>query len=197
MKHYYPQSQQRRLAVVLISLFLVLAINQNFGLGADTAGPALVILVILGTCAYLTSGRRIDVKLPGDDVRTVWRLAGMPLSRRHMDIVATRVELLPEWNHWYRGGTTHITMDYNLVLAGHESEETGEEITLDLKTGQMLFRLAERRARAVGAALDLPVAVRWDLLLEDTACDSRDQSDWRRPFAYPQELKDWRKWVSW
>ena len=197
MKHYHPQSQQRRLAIVLIGAFLILGINQNFGLTWDTPGPALAILVMLGVCVYLTSGRRVDVELPSGGIHAAWRLAGIPLSRRQVDLTAQRVELIPEWFHWYRDAATHATMDYNLVLAGHGHEETNSEVTLEIKTGQMIFRLAERRARAVGEELGLPVAIRWDLLLDDTDCDSRNQGDWHRPFAYPQELKDWRQWVTW
>lgn len=45
---------------------------------------------------------------------------------------------------------------------------------------------------------DLPVAyLRRDRLFEDIPYEIRDMGDWRRPFAYPQEMKDWRKWLSW
>ena len=197
MKHYYPKSQQRQLAAVLVGVFLVLGVNQKFGLDWDSAGPPLLLLLALAVCAYLTTGTRVDVHPASGSVRTVWRLVGIPLRRRKEDIAVQGVELRPEWTHWYRDAAAHVSMDYNLVLAGHRPQEPEGEAALDLKKDQMLFRLAERRARAVGEELGLPVAVRWDLLLDDTERESRDRGDWRRPFAYPQELKDWRQWVTW
>ena len=53
-----------------------------------------------------------------------------------------------------------------------------------------------RRARPVGEELNLPVAVRWDRLFDDVPCEMRERGEWGRLFAYPQQMKDWRKWVS-
>ena len=197
MKRYYPKSQQLQMAAVLVSGLSVLAIRQKIGLDWESGGPALVFLLALVVAGYLTSGKRVDVDLAGGDVRSVWRLVGVPVWQRQQDIAVERVELRPEWMRLYRDGGAQKSMVYDLVLAGHRLEEPGDETAVDLKEDQTLFRLAERRARSVAEELGLPVAVRWERLFEDTACESREHGDWRRPFAYPQEMKDWRKWASW
>ena len=98
-----------------------------------------------------------------------------------------------------QSGTAQKALVYDLVLVGRGGKpgETADDLTLDLKEDQALFTLAERRARAVAEDLGLPVAVRWDRLFEDISYEIRDLGDWRRRFVYPQEMKDWRKWVSW
>ena len=197
MNHYYPKSQQLQVGAVAVCGFLVLGIRQSIGLDWESGGPALIFLLALGVAGYLSSGKRIDVDLASGDIRSVWHLFGVPLRQRQEDIAVEQVELRPEWMRWYRDGAVHKAMVYDLVLAGCRAEESGDETVLDLKEDQMLFRLAERRARAVAEELNLPVAVRWDRLFEDIPYELRDLGDWRRPFAYPQEMKDWRKWVSW
>lgn len=197
MKHYHPKSQQLRMGALLISGLCALAIRQTFGLDWESGGPALVFLLALGVAGCLSSGKRIDVDPASGDIRSVWRLMGVPLRQRQEDIAVEQVELRPEWMRWYRDGAVHKAMVYDLVLAGYRAAEPDGETALDLKEDQVMFRLAERRARAVAEELNLPVAMRWDRLFEDTPCESREHGDWRRPFAYPQEMKDWRKWVSW
>ena len=88
---------------------------------------------------------------------------------------------------------------YDLVLVGHEDnpQEPPRDVVIELKMDQMLFTLAERRARAAGEELNLPVAVRWDRMFDELQCEVRETGEWRRRFRYPQEIKDWRKWVSW
>ena len=201
MKHYYPKSQQLQVGAVLISGLCVLAIRQTFGLDWESGGPALVFLLALGVAGYLTSGKRVDVDVTGGQVLSVWCLVGVPLWQSRLEIAAEAVELRPEWMHWLQAqsGAAQKALVYDLVLVGRGGKpgEPTRDLTVDLKEDQALFTLAERRARAVAEELNLPVAVRWDRLFEDTPCESREHGDWRRPFAYPQEMKDWRKWVSW
>ena len=202
MKHYYPKSQTLQFGAVFIWGLCLLAIRQNMGLDLESGGLALAVLLGLGVVGYLKSGKRVDVNLAGDEVRSVWRLIGIPIRVSRQEIVAEAIELRPEWMRWLRlqGGSVkgvQKAMVYDLVLVGHEDniEEPPRDVVIDLKEDQMLFTLAERRARAVGKVLNLPVAVRWDRLFEDISCETREKGEWRLPFRYPQEMKDWRKWV--
>ena len=204
MKHYYPKSQTLQFGAVFIWGLCLLAIRQNMGLYVESGGLALAALLGLGVVGCLKSGRRVDVNLAGDDVRSVWRLIGIPIRVSRQEIVAEAIELRPEWMRWLRaqGGSVkgvQKALVYDLVLVGHEDnmEEPPRDVVIDLKIDQMLFTLAERRARAVGKELNLPVAVRWDRLFDDVPCEIRELGEWRRPLAYPQQMKDWRKWVSW
>ena len=95
-------------------------------------------------------------------------------------------------------GALQRNIVYDLVLAGREesaAEPTSEDTALELEEHQILFARAERRARAVAEALDLPVAVRWDRFHDDLPRDTRERGRWGQPFAYPKSLGDWRKWV--
>ena len=204
MKHYYPKSQTLQFGAVFIWGLCLLAIRQNMGLDLESGGLALAVLLGLGVVGYLKSGKRVDVNLAGDEVRSVWRLIGIPIRVSRQEIVAEAIELRPEWMRWLRvqGGSVkgvQKAMVYDLVLVGHEDniEEPPRDVVINLKIDQMLFTLAERRARAVGRELNLPVGVRWDRLFDDVPCEIRDRGQWRRPLAYPQQMKDWRKWVSW
>ena len=187
MKRYYPKSQQLQMAAVLIWGLLFLAIRQRIGLDWESGGPALVFLSGLAAAGYLTSGKRVDVDLLSGGVRSVWRFAGMTLWQRRPDIVVERLELRPEW--MLRNEALNRSLVYDLVLAG------AGDVAVDLKEDQVSFRLAERRARAVGAELGLPVAVRWDRRFEDVPCEVRERGEWGEPFAYPDEMRDWRRWV--
>ena len=204
MKHYYPKSQTLQFGAVFIWGLCLLAIHQNMGLYLESGGLGLAVLLGLGVVGYLKSGKRVDVNLAGDEVRSVWGLIGIPIRVSRQEIVAEAIELRPEWMRWLRVQEGSVkgaqkALVYDLVLVGHEDniEEPPRDVVVDLKVDQMLFTLAERRARAVGRELNLPVAVRWDRLFDDVPCEMRDRGQWRRPLAYPQQMKDWRKWVSW
>ena len=204
MKHYYPKSQTLRFGAVFIWGLCLLAIGQNMGLYLESGGLALGALLGLGVMGYLKSGKRVAVDVVSGEVRSVWRLFGIPLRVSRQEIVAEAIELRPEWMRWLRvqeGSVKGVqkAMVYDLVLVGHEDyiEEPPRDVVIDLTMDQMLFTPAERRARAVGEELNLPVAVRWDRLFDDVPCEMRDRGKWRRRLAYPQQMKDWRKWVSW
>ena len=204
MKHYYPKSQTLQFGAVLIWVLCVLAIRQNMGLGLESRGLDLACLLGLGVVGYLNTGTRVDVDSVSKEVRRVWRLVGLPVRWSRQDIVAEGIELRPEWMRWLRvqGGSVkgiQKALVYDMVLVGHEDnpQEPPRDVVIELKMDQMLFTLSERRARAVGEELNLPVAVRWDRMFGDLQCQVREPGEWRRRFAYPQEMKDWRKWVSW
>ena len=204
MKHYYPKSQTLQFGAVFIWGLCLLAIRQNMGLTLQSGGLALACLLGLGVVGYLKSGKRVDVDIVSGQVRSVWRLIGIPIRVSRQEIVAEGIELRPEWMRWLRvqGGSVkgvQKALVYDLVLVGHEDnfEEPPRDVVIDLNIDQMLFTLAERRARAVGKELNLPVAVRWDRLFDDVQCEMRELGEWRRPLAYPQQMKDWRKWLDW
>ena len=204
MKHYDAKSQTLQFGAVFIGGLCLLAIRQNMGLDAESGGLGLAVLLGLGVAGYLKSGTRVDVDIDAGEVRRVRRLAGVPLWRSRQGIVAEGIELPPEWMRWLRvqGGSgrgMQKALVYDLVLVGHDDdiEAPATDVVVELKREQMLFTLAERRARAVGEELKLPVSVRWDRLFDDVQREAREVGEWRRRFAYPQELKDWRKWVSW
>lgn len=204
MKHYYPKSQTLEFGAVFIWGLCVLAIRQNMGLELESGGLPLAFVLGLGAAGYLKSGGRVDLDIYSGEVRRVWRLAGLPLRSSRQMIVAEGIELRPEWMRWLKvqGGTVkgmQKALVYDLVMVGHEDnlEEPPRDVVVDLKIDQMLFTLAERRARAVAEELGLPVSVRWDRLFEEIQQEAREQGEWRRPFAYPQEMRNLRKWVSW
>ena len=204
MKRYYPKSQTLQFGAVFIWGLCLLAIRQNMGLDLESGGVALAGLLGIGVVGYLNTGTRVDVDIASGEVRHVWRLAGLPVRSSRQEVVAEGIELRPEWMRWLRvqGGSVkgmQKTLVYDLVLVGRENdvEEPPSEVVIELKVDQMLFTLSERRARAVGKELNLPVAVRWERLFDDVQCEARELGEWRRRFPYPQELKDWRKWVSW
>lgn len=196
MKRFYPKSQAMQLGSLLIWGLSILAIRQGVGLDWESGGLALAVLLGLLVAVYLTSGKRLDVDVGRGQVRVVWRLAGLPLWRSMRTVVAERVELRPE--SMMGSGALERNVVYDLVLAGPEetgAEPISEDPALELKEDQILFTLAERRARAVAEALDLPVAVRWDRIHDDVPCDRRERGRWSQPFAYPESLGDWRKWI--
>ena len=204
MKHYYPKSQTLQFGAVFTWGLCLLAIRQNMGLYLESGGLALGALLGLAVMGYLKSGKRVAVDVVSGEVRSVWRLFGIPLRVSRQEIVAEAIELRPEWMRWLRVQGRSVkgvqkALVYDLVLVGHEDyiEEPPRDVVIDLTIDQMLFTLAERRARAVGEELNLPVAARWDRLFDDVPCEMRDRGEWRRPLAYPQQMKDWRKWVSW
>ena len=203
MKSYHPKSQALQVGAAATCVICLLAIRQNMGLDLESGGLALACLVALGMGGYLTSGKRVGVELAGGEVRTVWRLAGVPLRQTRQTFDAEGVELRPQWLRWLsvQGGSVQgiqKTLVYDLVLVGYgDQSQKAQDLVVELKEDQILYTLAERRARAVGEGLNLPVAVRWDRLFDDVPCEERERGRWRRPFAYPQQLKDWRKWVSW
>ena len=204
MKRYYPKSQTLQMGAVVVGVICLLAIRQNMGLGVESGGLALACLLGLGVVAYLASGKRVDVDLASGEVRSNWLLAGVPVRPRRREIDAEGVELRPEWMRSLRvqGGSVkgmQKALVYDLVLVGREKNPTGAvcDTAIDLKEDQVLFTLAERRARVVAEELNLPVSVRWDRLFDDISCETREHGDWGRRFAYPQEMKDWRKWLSW
>ena len=154
MKHYYPKSQTLRFGAVFIWGLCLLAIGQNMGLYLESGGVALAALLGLAVMGYLKSGKRVDVNLADDEVRSVWRLFGIPLRVSRQEIVAEAIELRPEWMRWLRvqGGSVkgvQKALVYDLVLVGHEDyiEEPPRDVVIDLTMDQMLFTLAERRAR--------------------------------------------------
>ena len=116
---------------------------------------------------------------------------------------AEGVELRPEWMRWLRaqdGAVKGIqrALVFHLVLVGYEDRpQEVHGFVVDPKLHHLPFTLAERRARAVGKELNLPVAVRWDRVFDDVPCEMRERGQRRRPLAYPQQMKDWRRWVSW
>lgn len=193
MKRYYPKSQILQLGAVLIWALSILAIRQSIGLDWRSGGPALVFLSGLGVGIYLLSGKRLDVDPGGGRVRSVWRMVGVPLWRREREFAAQRVELRPEW--MTVGGGLQTTLVYDLVLAGRETKAGAEacERAFDLKEDQLAFALAERKARAAGEDMDLPVAVRWDRRFEDAPCEVRERGEWDRSFAYPVSLQHWKR----
>ncbi len=196
MKRFYPKSQVMQLGSLLIWGLSILAIRQGIGLDWQSGGLALAGLLGLVVAVYLTSGKRLDVDAGGEQVRVVWRLAGVPLWRSARNFAAGRVELRPE--SMMGSGALQRNAVYDLVLTGHEesaAEPTSGDAALELKEDQILFARAERRARAVAKALDLPVAVRWDRFHDDLPRDTRERGRWSQPFAYPKSLGDWRKWV--
>ena len=204
LKHYYPKSQTLHFGAVFIWGLCVLAIRQNMGLDLESGGLPLVGLLGLGVVCYLKSGKRIDVDTATGEVRRVWRLVGVPLWSSREWIVAEGVELRPEWMRWLKVQDESVKglqkgLVYDLVLVGYEdsAEEPHRDLVVELKVDQMLFTLAERRARAVAEELNLPVSVRWDRLYEEIPCETREAGEWRRHFAYPQEMHDWRKWLPW
>ena len=193
MRHYYPKSQVGQLSAVLLWGLGLLALRQQLGLDWTSGGAPLAGLLGLGLVGYLTSGQRLDVDRAGGQVRTVWRLVGVPLWERRQAVVAQQVELRPAW---MRHSGPHKTLVYDLVLVGRAGAggAATDTVEFDLKEDQVMFTLAERRARAVGAALDLPVAVRWERVFTDTPGAVRGQGEWHQPFPYPQTGQDWRKW---
>ena len=196
MKRFYPKSQAMQMGSLLIWGLSILAIRQGIGLDWQSGGVALAALLGLVVAVYLTSGKRLDVDIGRGQVGVVWRLAGVPLWRSTRNIVAEQVELRPEW--MMGSGALERNVVYDLVLTGREetaAEPISEDTALELKEDQILFARAERRARAVAEALDLPVAVRWDRLHDDVPRDTRERGRWSQPFAYPKSLGDWRKWV--
>ena len=204
MKHYYPKSQTLQFGAVFVWGLCPLAIRQNMGLDLESGGVALGLLLGLGVLGYLKSGKRVDVDIVAAQVREVWHLCGVPLRVRRREIVAEGIELRPEWMRWLRvqdGSVKGLqkALVYDLALVGHEDhlEEPPGDVVIDLKTDQMLFTLAQRRARAVGEELGLPVSVRWDRLFEEIPCEMREPGEWRRVFSYPQKMRDWRKWLPW
>lgn len=203
MKRYYPKSQTMQMGAVLIGCLCVLAIRQNIGLDLESGGPALVFLLGLGVVGYLTSGKRVDVSPAGGDIRSMWLLAGVPVRWNRRKVEAEGIELRPEWMRSLRvqdGSVKGIqkALVYDLVLVGQESGQDGasSDAVIELKEDQVLFTLAERRARRVAEELKLPVAVRWDRLYDEMSCDSRECGDWHRRFLYPQQMHDWRKWLG-
>lgn len=204
MKRYYPKSQTLQMGAVVVGVICLLAIRQNMGLDLESGGAALAGLLCFAVAGYLTTGRRIEVDPAGGDIRSTWVLAGVPMGRNRRKVDAEGIELRPEWMRSLRvqdGSVKGIqkALVYDLVLVGQENgpEGTSCDTTIDLKEDQVLFTLAERRARAVAEELRLPVAVRWDRLDDDMSCDSRECGDWHRRFLYPQQMKEWRKWLSW
>ena len=195
MKRFYPKSQAMQMGSLLIWGLSILAIRQGIGLDWESGGPVLVVLLGLLVAVYLTSGKRLDVDVGSEQVSVVWRLAGVPLWRRNRNIAGERVELRPE--SMMGSGALERNVVYDLVLAGREETGDGmsEDAVLELKEDQILFAPAQRRARAVAEALDLPVAVRWDRIHDDVPCDKRERGRWSEPFAYPESLGDWRKWI--
>ena len=194
MQRFYPKSQAMQLGSLLIWGLSILAIRQAIGLDWESGGLALAGLLGLLVAVYLTSGKRLDVDVGNGQVGVVWRLAGVPLWRSRRNFAAQRVELRPE--SMMGSGALERNVVYDLVLAGREDTAADEDAALDLKEDQILFKLAERKARAVAEALDLPVAVRWDRMHDDVPCDGRERGRWRQPFAYPESLGDWRKWIE-
>ena len=126
----------------------------------------------------------------------MWRLVGVPLWERRHTVVAQQVELRPAWMQRALDSGPYKTLVYDLVLVGHVGAggAAAGPVEFDLKEDQVLFTLAERRARAVGAALDLPVAVRWERVFPDTPGTVRGRGEWHQSFPYPQTGQDWRKW---
>lgn len=183
-------------AVLLWALF-VLAIRQSIGLDLASGGPALATLLGLAAVAYLASGKRVEVDRGRGAVRTRWRLAGLPLGGSDLEMAIERVELRPEWMRSWRDGVSHKTLVYDLVLIGHPvgGDGSGEALAVDLKEDQLLFRRAERKARAAARVLDLPLAVRWDRLFGDLSRQDRPRGEWAERFAYPEALRDWRRWL--
>ena len=197
MKHFYPKSQAMQVGSLLIWGLSILAIRQGIGLDWESGGLALASLLGLLVAVYLTSGKRLDLDVGRGQVGVVWRLAAVPLWRSSRKIMAEQVELRPE--SMMGSDAVERNVVYDLVLVGREetaAEPISEDTALDLKEDQILFTLAERRARAVAEAMDLPVAVRWDRIHDDVPCDRRERGQWSQPFAYPESLGDWRKWFK-
>ena len=197
-RRFRPKSEALRLGAVAICGIGALAVRQSIGLEPASGGPALVALMVLATAAWLTSGKRVEVEPASGRVRTRWMLAGLPLRGRDVDMAIERVELRPEWMHGW-GLDLRRYMVYDLVLAGRRvggEPPKVEQLALDLKEDQLLFRLSERRAREAARALDLPVSVRWDRLFDDIPCDERARgASGPERFAYPAALGDWRRWL--
>ena len=125
MKHYYPKSQTLRFGALFIWGLCLLAIRQNMSLYLESGGPALSALFGLGVMGYLKSGKRVAVDVASGEVRSVWRLFGIPFRVSRQEIVAEAIELRPAWMRWLRvrGGSVkgvQKALVYDLVLVGHE-----------------------------------------------------------------------------
>lgn len=174
------------MGAVLIGALCVLGIHQKIGLEWESGGLALTSLVGIGVGVYLASGKLLKVDPVSLRVWSAWRLLGMIVWQSEFRIAVERVELYPEW--MLRNSAMNQSLVYDLVLVGSEA-------TLALKEDLVSFGQAERRARAVGADLGLPVAIRWDRLYEDLPSEGCEIGDWWEPFAYPPALRDWRRWL--
>ena len=185
------------MGAALLWALAVLAIRQSIGLDVASGGPALAALLGLAAVVYLASGKRVEVDRAHGRIRTRWRLAGLPLGGSELEAALERVELRPEWMRSLRHGTSHRTLVYDLVLTGRQAagDNPGPELVVELKEDQLLFRLAERKARSVARSLDLPVSIRWDRLFGDIPRSELARGAWAERFDYPDSLADWRRWV--
>ena len=187
-----PKSQSLRLSAWGIWVLILIAIDAETGWELEGDGPPLAILTTLALLVYLSSGVRLRIDVRRELVRTRRRLLGIPVWSRTREIALDTIELRAVW---MRSGVRRFLV-YDLVAVGRERGRRGraDSVTLDLREDLMLFRCAEARARAAGRALNLPVVMRWDAVLENESAERREPADLRRSLAYPAALTGWRAW---
>ena len=191
---YRPKSQTLWFGAWLIWVLVLVAIHFEFGWELRSEGPPLAILATLALVVYLTSGVALSVDRVQDLVRTRRRLIGIPVWSTTRRVTLEAVELRAAWMRRSRGGRSVV---YDLIAVGRDPDldAPAEPVELALVEDLIFFRLAEGRARAAARALDLPLVMRWDAVLDAEPAERREPDDLARPLGVPDALGHWWTWM--